>query len=251
MRTLLVDGDIAVYRFSYRGQEDIDWGGGVTTQLLDEGKALREIDEFLDGLKRKLKAQAIKVCLSGCKVFRYDVLSSYKHNRKGCDKPQLYHRLVEHLLDHYDVVRHEKLEADDCMGLLSSADPKNTVVCSIDKDLRQIPGWFYNWKDAESPELIPARQADIWFYAQALSGDPTDGFSGCPKIGKKRALAAVRSIKDGQNWESEVWKKIVELYAKAGLDESYALTQARVARILRDGEFDWENGRVKLWKPQA
>ena len=36
---------------------------------------------------------------------------------------------------------------------------------------------------------------------------------------------------------------------KQGLTEEDALLQARVARILRDGEYDYNKEEVVLWKP--
>ena len=40
-------------------------------------------------------------------------------------------------------------------------------------------------------------------------------------------------------------------YAKAGFGEDYALTMARLARILRDGEYDFNTKKVNLWEPPA
>ena len=48
-----------------------------------------------------------------------------------------------------------------------------------------------------------------------------------------------------------VWKEIIlPQYEKQGLDEEYALSQARVARILRATDYDPKKKKVKLWKPK-
>jgi DNA polymerase-1 len=47
------------------------------------------------------------------------------------------------------------------------------------------------------------------------------------------------------------WPLIVAAYAKARLDEQYALTMARVARILRWADYDFANKVPKLWLPNA
>ena len=47
----------------------------------------------------------------------------------------------------------------------------------------------------------------------------------------------------------EMWKLVVETYEKHGLDERDALQQARVARILRHGEYNNQTKEISLWIP--
>ena len=42
---------------------------------------------------------------------------------------------------------------------------------------------------------------------------------------------------------------VLAAYEKAGLGPDYALTMARLARILREGEYDFDKEEVKLWIP--
>jgi len=76
---------------------------------------------------------------------------------------------------------------------------------------------------------------------QALTGDSVDGYPGCPGIGPKRAE---RLLNKETSWET-----VVAAYAKEGLDEEYALAQARVARILRWDEYNIKKEEVILWTP--
>jgi DNA polymerase-1 len=46
-----------------------------------------------------------------------------------------------------------------------------------------------------------------------------------------------------------MWERVVSAYEKAGLSEAEAITQARVARILRASDYDFVNKSVKLWSP--
>mgnify|MGYP003859969237 CR=1 FL=1 len=50
------------------------------------------------------------------------------------------------LIDEYQAVIYPNLEADDVMGILATKPSKGErkIICSIDKDLRQIPGHLYN-----------------------------------------------------------------------------------------------------------
>jgi DNA polymerase-1 len=45
-----------------------------------------------------------------------------------------------------------------------------------------------------------------------------------------------------------MWEAVKGAFKKAGFGEQEALCQARVARILRSGEYDKKTGNVKLWQ---
>ncbi|NIR13552.1 MAG: exonuclease, partial [Desulfobacterales bacterium] len=76
-----------------------------------------------------------------------------------------------------------KLEADDVMGVISTRSKDKTIIVSEDKDMEQIPGWIFNPNKDEEPRKIGEEQADLKFYIQAASGDPTDNYAGCPGVG--------------------------------------------------------------------
>ena len=71
-----------------------------------------------------------------------------------------------------------------------------------------------------------------------------DGYSGFQRVANKTA----EKILD----EPPYWNKVVAAYNKSGLSEEVALENARLARILRKGEYlegyDKE-GDVSLWTP--
>ena len=105
---------------------------------------------------------------------------------------------------------------------------------------------------------------------QTLAGDATDGFYGCPGLGLKRAAEIIdqpvrlvpkdgiktRGVNKGEavtRWFAEptrdYWACIVSHYRKAGLGEAEALVAARLARLLRHGEYDPETEELRLWTP--
>ena len=49
--------------------------------------------------------------------------------------------------------------------------------------------------------------------------------------------------------EGELWAAVVATYEKAKLSEGDALTQARVARILRASDYDFKRKEPILWQP--
>ena len=81
-----------------------------------------------------------------------------------------------------------------------------------------------------------------WHYLQTLSGDQTDGYSGVPGIGLKRAADLFE--KNGYNW-----KTIVDAFAEKDLGEDVALMNARLAKILTKDEYDFTEQRPILWSP--
>ena len=64
---------------------------------------------------------------------------------------------------------------------------------------------------------------------------------GCPKIG---GVTANKLLDVDCSWDT-----VVNTFAKQGLGEAVAIEQARLARILRNGEYDTDTGEVKLWTP--
>ena len=47
-----------------------------------------------------------------------------------------------------------------------------------------------------------------------------------------------------------MWKKVTEAYQKKGQTIKEAILTARLARILREGDYNYTTGEVKLWNPK-
>ena len=75
-----------------------------------------------------------------------------------------------------------------------------------------------------------------------LAGDQTDGYSGVPGIGVKRAVSLFEE--DGYTWDT-----VVKAFASKDLDEEVALTNARLARILTHENYDAGTHTVIPWCP--
>ncbi len=74
-------------------------------------------------------------------------------------------------------------------------------------------------------------------------GDAADGYKGIPGVGQKKAEKILE--KDGYTWNT-----VALAYEMAGLSQEEALLNARLARILRPGEWDYTNNEPKLWSPE-
>jgi len=133
-----------------------------------------------------------------------------------------------------------ELEADDSLGIYATKHPGNIIV-SPDKDMRQIPGKLYNLDEVFT---VSKEEGAKWHLSQTLSGDQTDGYPGVPGIGVKRAATLFN--KDGYSW-----KTVVKAFADKDLDESTALINARLARILTVDDYDFTKKEPILWSPSS
>lgn len=243
----LMDGDIFAYEIAAGAEEPIHWGDGLWTLHAWEEPAKAKLEGRIEELSDSIGADRIIVALSDDANWRKDVLPSYKENRNGQRKPMLLKILKDHLAENYETFIRPSLEADDVLGILSTWKKLKgeKVIVTKDKDLQTIPGLHYlSHKEERGVFEVSEDGADLWHLIQTLSGDVTDGYKGCPGIGVVRAEKALKDLAP-----EERWPKVVELFEKAGLGEDEALTQARVARICRASDYDFEKKEVKLWTP--
>jgi DNA polymerase I len=235
-RTLLVDGDIVAYKAATIAETPIDWGDGVWTLHAHEKDVIGSMEEFMSKIIQESGCNKVITCLSGDKLYRKEVAPYYKKNRAGTRKPMLLNFAKDYLAEKYNGMVEERLEADDLLGILGSND-LSTVIWSLDKDLLTIPAYhLLNGKVEE----VDQEEADYNFLYQTLVGDSTDNYKGCPTVGAKKA----ERLLDEQG---ATWETVVAAFDSQGLGEEVALENARLARILRDGEYDFETKKVRLW----
>lgn len=261
--TILLDADIVAMRACCRNQDTVDWGDDEDpTTHADLDRTLDDTDRHIAELRERLDADEVVVCLSDKRrrYFRHDIFPDYKAGRNDTPRPVHLMAVKEHLATEYRSYEKPGLEADDVLGILATHSrvvPGEKIVVSGDKDLLQIPGLHYIERDDDVIEVTHAEGERLhWF--QSLAGDPVDGYKGCPQIGPKRANALIDQCvtsyeenyadREDVSLAAVVWAATVNAYAAKGLDEDYALVQARAARILRTGEWDFKREQPILWK---
>ena len=237
MTKLLVDGDIVLYSSSVATEFACDWGGDnwVLSANLEQSRDLCR--KYLDEVTERFDADEVVICLSGSGNFRKDLNPDYKSHRKGTRKPIVYTPLKAWMLSNFNCQAESNLEADDLLGILATRHP-GSIIVSSDKDMQCIPCTLYRQGEVKT---ITLEEANRYHMLQTLTGDPTDGYSGCKGIGPKGAEKLLQG--NPETW----WGVVVQAYEKAGLTEDDALLNARMAYILRDE--NWINGEVKLWSP--
>jgi DNA polymerase-1 len=199
---------------------------------------VRSFESVLTSLKRRFDTDRITLFFTDTENFRKTVDPEYKGNRMK-RKPVGYRRLIEWCFRHYDVVRLPQVEADDALGLYCHLDSSDFVLVSPDKDMKQIVCRHFN---NEEEFDVTLEEADNFFFTQIITGDPVDGYKGVPGMGPVKAKKILDSTEDP-------WQAVVQAYEKAGLTLDDAIRNARLARILRPGEYDFDLHQPILWTP--
>jgi len=245
--TLLIDADILVHRAAAAAEVATEWEPDQWTITGDARAAKQQVDSEVAELMDTLKADACILALSDRKAnFRKELCPTYKAKRGR--KPVVFAEVREYVQTVYKTMECPRLEADDVLGMLATGTKiKGTrIIVSTDKDLRSVPGWLYNpGRPDDGIQQITELDANHQHWMLTLCGDATDGYPGCPGIGPKRAARLLDEAPDGALY----WDVVVAAFKKAGKTEEDALLQARLARVLRAGEYVKATGEVKLWKP--
>lgn len=247
MDLLLVDVEGIIYRSIIASEQEIEWAPDQWTYNVRLREAKGLVLEELQTLRAWVPGCQLAIALGDSWSFRYWVWPGYKESRKKNRRPAGFGALLDWLTraaetHGFMVLRLPGVEADDVIGVYSGP---GTIIASGDKDLRTVPG-AHLLPEGEVME-VSRESADWLFFCQTLTGDPTDGYPGCPGMGEVKAKKALASCNSPQ----EQWRAVLDAYAKAGLSAEAALIQARCARILRPGEYDHERQIPKLWFPPA
>lgn len=236
--------DIVLHRVGYTTDNDEEWIAKARTE------------EMLDGILLDTQADSFRLFLSDSREnnFRYHLWNGYKANRTY-PRPKHYDFIKELLITKWDAQIAIGMEADDALGInqvknnqwpepfgLATIKPEGawyigppstpegvgtSVICSIDKDLMQIPGLHYNFVTKVNKVVTPEEGARS-FYTSILVGDTSDNIKGCSGIGPVKAGKALRECKT----DTEYMDTIVELYKK---QEEHRSTEEILDHILLAG----------------
>lgn len=246
-----MDGDLYAYQESIGVEEVIHWENKPQLMTLhsDIGMAIASFNSLMIRLKRELEADKIIIALSdpNQRNWRVDMYPAYKAHRRrlGMRKPICYSSLLSVIAEQWDTVHFPRLEGDDVLGWLAT-NPNiegEKIIVSVDKDMKTIPATsLYNTMKEELTPPQHVATADYYHMLQTLTGDTSDGYPGCPGVGK---VTAPRILANASN----MWTAVVQQYLKKEKTEADALLQAQLARILRFEDYNIHSGEIKLWAP--
>lgn len=192
MTTALIDADIVAFRCAASAEND-----DLEIALLRADKLMRDILEATN-------ATSYVASLTGADNFRKEINPAYKANRKDKEPPRWLSDVQQFLMREWKAEPTYGFEADDMLGMLQTEE---TVICSIDKDLLQIPGKHYNFVKGEFCE-VSELDGLRFFYKQALIGDKADNIFGVDKIGPVKAGKLIDHLTD----EKDMYNTVCSLY---------------------------------------
>ena len=245
IETVLIDADITAFQVCSSAEVETEWHDDIWSMHSDFKEVKANFKEAIDAIQEMTAAPNVILAFTAKDNFRKDVYEPYKGNRKGTRKPMHLHRIRDWAADHWDVRIWDRLEGDDVLGILGTADDSMGIY-SADKDMKTLPATL--WSNDER-FFFPneERIADWYWMMQTLTGDSTDGYPGCPTIGPKRAADMLGE--PGERSLEDLWEQVVAIYEKKELTEADALVQARCARILRHTDYNQQKKEITLWKP--
>jgi DNA polymerase-1 len=243
--TLLIDADVLAFEASVIAEESIEWKEEMWTVHADMALAKARVVNRVEEFKDMMKTNSVTMCLTDRANFRRVLNPDYKANRSKSRLPIILRQVKQWIIEELDGQMWANLEADDVISILATDKEmdEETIIISIDKDFKSVPGIFYDYNKGEYHHPTE-EEADNYHLVQTIAGDHTDGYSGVPGIGVTRAERLLE--KDGYSWET-----VVKSYEKAGLTENEALTNAWMARLLRADNYSFRTNTIKkLWTPR-
>ena len=153
-------------------------------------KAQEFVISSAEAIRDKEWCDKIRFVISGEDNYRKKLNLLYKANRPL--KPIMYKELREWFIETYkdEIIIADGCEADDILSIfgwwgynkaLKSGNYEDNNICLsfIDKDIFQVPGWYWNFKSKkEKPEWQTELKASKCFWVQMLQGDTTDNIPG-------------------------------------------------------------------------
>lgn len=214
MRTALIDGDIIAYEIGFISETKLyNVDGKVYEYISDAVKALdgrprdlidievypmterataRLVRDHINSIVKRSGASRQETYLTGKGNFREWVatITKYKGTRHGA-RPYHYQFIRDTMVKEFGAITIEGAEADDALSIRGT-DSRDNIICSRDKDLRQVAGLHYSWKSGQyQPERPTYEISEIegWrnLYSQMLTGDTVDNIFGVPSIGEVKA----------------------------------------------------------------
>lgn len=216
--------------------------------------------EYMTGRIQEKFSDAIiqrTVFLTGPGNFRekYATIRPYKGNRDPLHKPVHYKAIRDYLISHHAGRLVHGREADDEVSILAHQallDKVPFIVATIDKDLDQIPGLHYDYRQHVFYDVSPD-DAVVALWTQILAGDSGDNVPGCYRMGPAKAHKIAQHMQDQNYSPVSRWDAVVGEYRnsqrRAGCPykdhdpEKVALETARLVYMLqKPGE---------LWFPEG
>lgn len=187
--------------------------------------------------------------------FRVEVANTTPYKQRKSVRPLHYYNLRAYAMASYPTVVALGMEADDRLAIDQDVEGLTTIICSRDKDLRQVEGMSYSWECGAQPAWGPKKVDRIgelslpkpnklvgeglkFFYSQIITGDAVDSIPGLPRGGPALAYKALNACET----EEEMYEEVAKLYHKK-FGEGWLVHLTEQANLL------WMVREIKDGKP--
>ena len=268
----LIDSDILRY--------EIGWGALTGWKAITETEEIPPFDyveklllQRIASIQEATGSDSYCLYLTEGHTFRYDIAKTkpYKGTRKE-NKPWHFDNLTAYMVGALEHKIVSFIEADDALAIDATADPGNTVICTRDKDLRQVPVNVYSWELGKQASFGPVLISNpgtlelvdgklkgtgfAFFCAQMLMGDSVDNIPGIPGVGPVKTYNIIINSLDyypaqDKNTKEEALLDIVEHEYKEYYEDDwrdYLIEQGQLLWVVRELDEDgmpviWERGK--------
>lgn len=187
-RISLIDADSIVYIIAWNHKDSL-------VSLVEQA-----CDSMVETILQKTQATHYFGTFSSSENFRHReyLVAPYKGNRPP--KPEWVKEwedvINSHLVNKWNFFVPVDLEADDVISYLSQSLEEEVIICSPDKDMKQLVGLHFDYKDLGTAEIIEVqcKEAEKTFWTQVLTGDTTDNIKGVPGLGPAKVQKLFEGI---------------------------------------------------------
>lgn len=204
----LVDGDLIAYRASASCEPT-----KAKPHLEPPEVALFRLHDMITRICVETNSQDIEVYIGGENNFRKEIYSEYKANRTK-PPPTYLQDCREILVTQYGATVVNGVETDDALGIAQTKYDGNSRICSLDKDLLQIPGYHYNWVK-QMQTLVSPLDGLRTFYKQLILGDRTDnipGYDGKLRSEAPKFIQKLQEPIDEMTKEVDMYEYVKQIY---------------------------------------
>lgn len=258
----LIDGDILRYEIGFASEtkwKDVSEDPppfSVVEQLLQDR---------IGNIMEMTNSDECKIFFTGKNNFRSEIATTTPYKRRPSKKPFHFKNIEAYLKATYSYAEEEGLEADDLMAIVQTArlPYADTVICTRDKDLRQVEGWHFGWELGNQP-MFPMQYVDYFggielkrnksgesikgtgykfFCSQLLTGDPVDTIPGLPKCGPVKAYNTLANTRTPEECFEAVREAYIDRYGHSY--KEMLLEQGRLLYLIRNLD---EDGKPIMWE---
>jgi hypothetical protein len=274
-KVMLLDADICLFRAACAAEKKhyllrYSDGSGSEYESAKEAKAAQQPDDYsivwnrtidrgsdfaldclhtiLGSLTYRAQPSSTQLWLSGEESFRKELAFTKPYKGGRPERPKHYKIVREALLSEYGARESEHgMEADDILSIRNRQLGEESFICSIDKDMEQLPGWKFNWVQ-DRVYRVSAKDADFNFYTQLCVGDSVDNVPGLTGVGPAGARKLLEGAKNTGDLFARVWSEY-RARCSGTIEEiwEYYLEQANLLFLLRD-PYDEREG-LRFYQP--